>query len=157
MTIPDIEILRVTVAISNASREAGNHPFGALLAGPKGDILLRCQNTHSTDRGPGHAEANVAREAARLYPPDFLAGCTLYTATEPCAMCSGATYWAGIGKVVFGLSEARLAELTGDNPKNLTLDLDCKTVFAAGRRHIEVVGPFPELEEEIVAVHRGFW
>ena len=153
----DIALLRETVRISAESKAAGNHPFGALLAGPDGEILLRCGNTFSVDGGPGHAEANVAREAARRYTPEFLSECTLYTAVEPCAMCTGASYWAGIGKIVFGLSETRLAELTGDNPENLTLDLDCRKVLAAGRRPVEVKGPFAELEGEIVAEHLGFW
>lgn len=149
--------LRETVLIAAESRKQGNHPFGALLVGPDGEVLIRCGNTHSIDGGPGHAEANVSREAARRFPPDFLKTCTLYSATEPCAMCTGATYWAGIGKVVFGISEKRLAKLTGDNPENLTLDLECRSVLATGRRPVEVIGPFPELEEEIVAVHNGFW
>ena len=72
-------------------------------------------------------------------------------------MCAGASYWAGIGTVVFGLTEKRLAQLTGDNPENLTLDLDCRSVFAAGRRPLEVRGPFAELESEIVQGHQGFW
>mgnify|MGYP000913040133 FL=1 len=72
-------------------------------------------------------------------------------------MCTRATYWSGIGKIVFGLAESRLAELTGDNPENLTLDLECRTVLAAGRRPVEVQGQFVELEDKIVAVHRGFW
>jgi tRNA(Arg) A34 adenosine deaminase TadA len=72
-------------------------------------------------------------------------------------MCAGACYWAGIGAVVYGMSERRLAELAGDNPENLTLDLSCRTVFAAGRRPVEVRGPYAELEDEIAAGHRGFW
>ena len=59
--------------------------------------------------------------------------------------------------MVYGLSEKRLAELTGDNPENLTLDLSCHQVFAAGRRRVVVRGPFPDLEAEIVADHLGFW
>ena len=157
MTQHDIARLRETLVIASESRALGNHPFGALLAGPDGEVLIRAGNTFSTEGGPGHAEANVAREAARKYEPEFLPGCTLYTATEPCAMCTGATYWAGIGKVVYGLSEERLAELTGDNPENLTLDLNCRTVLASGQRPVEVTGPFAELEEEIAAVHKDFW
>jgi len=149
--------LRETISIAADSRKTRNHPFGALLAGPNGEVLLRCGNTHAADGGPGHAEANVARQAAINYAPEFLSSCTLYTATEPCAMCTGATYWSGIGKIVFGLAESRLAELTGDNPENLTLDLECRTVLAAGRRPVEVQGQFVELEDKIVAVHRGFW
>ena len=47
--------------------------------------------------------------------------------------------------------------MTGDNPKNLTLDLSCHQVFAAGRRPVAIRGPFPELEEEIAKDHKDFW
>ena len=72
-------------------------------------------------------------------------------------MCSGGTYWAGIGRGVYGMTEKRLAELTGDNPENLTIDMPCHRVFDAGQRKVEVVGPFAELEAEIARVHEGFW
>jgi tRNA(Arg) A34 adenosine deaminase TadA len=153
----DTEYLRLAAKLAAESRASGNHPFGALLVGPEGDVLLSSGNTYARDRGVGHAESNVARAAALQYEPAFLEQCTLVTSVEPCCMCSGATYWAGIGAVVYGLSEKRLAELTGDNPENLTLDLSCHQVFAAGRRKVAVRGPFPELEEEIVSDHRGFW
>jgi tRNA(Arg) A34 adenosine deaminase TadA len=153
----DEDYLRQTVAIARTSRAAGNHPFGALLIGPGGEVLLSSGNTYATDRGVGHAETNVAQAAARAFAPEYLERCTLVTSVEPCCMCAGACYWAGIGTVVYGLSEKRLAELTGDNPENLTLDLSCHTVFAAGRRPVAVRGPFPALEEEIVADHLGFW
>lgn len=153
----DVEMLRDTVRIATESRKSGNHPFGALLVGPDGDLLFQSGNTFSKDGGVGHAEANVARAASQAYGPDFLARCTLYTSVEPCCMCAGACYWAGIGTVVFGLTEKRLAELTGENPENLTLDLECRTVFAAGPRNVEVRGPFAEIEAEIVEGHKGFW
>ena len=153
----DIDHLRETVRIAAQSRAGGNHPFGALLVGPEGVMLLRSGNTFSTDGGTGHAEANVARAASRAYAPEFLSRCTLYTSVEPCCMCAGACYWAGIGAVVFGLTEKRLAELTGDNPENLTLDIACRNVFAAGKRAVDVRGPYAELEGETVAGHAGFW
>ena len=152
----DIEHLRRAVGLAAESRASGNHPFGALLVGPDDAVLITSGNTYSEDR-LGHAEANIARMAALRFDPAFLETCTMVTSVEPCCMCAGSAYWAGIGAVVYGLSEKRLAELTGDNPENLTLDLDCRTVFAAGRRAVEVRGPFPELEDEIIADHRGFW
>lgn len=154
---PDLAFLRQTIELAAASRAAGNHPFGALLAGPDGAVLLVSGNTYAQDRGCGHAEANVARAAARRYAPDFLESCTLFSSVEPCCMCAGACYWAGIGTVVYGLTEKRLAELTGDNPENLTLDLSCHQVFAAGRRMVSVRGPYPELEAEIIVDHMDFW
>jgi tRNA(Arg) A34 adenosine deaminase TadA len=70
-------------------------------------------------------------------------------------MCAGAIYWAGIGRVVYGLSERRLRAMTGDHPDNPTLDLPCRAVFAAGQRSTEVVGPL--LEEDGAALHEAFW
>ncbi|HLN09147.1 MAG TPA: nucleoside deaminase, partial [Xanthobacteraceae bacterium] len=69
------------------------------------------------------------------------------------AMCAGAVYWAGIGRVVYGLAERRLKEVTGNHAENPTLDLPCRVVFAAGRRPIEVIGPL--LEDEAAALHAG--
>lgn len=152
----DTEYLRLAVDLAAESRATGNHPFGALLVGPEGDVLLSSRNTYAVDR-LGHAEANVARAAALQYDASFLERCALMTSVEPCCMCAGACYWAGIGTVVYGLSERRLGELTGDHPENLTLHLSCHQVFAAGRRHVAIRGPFPELEEEILTGHKDFW
>ena len=152
-----IALLRRTIALAEISRADGNHPFGALLADGNGNILIEAGNAFSTEGGPGHAEANVARMAAKQFAPETLAHCTLVTSVEPCVMCSGAAYWAGIGAVIFGMTEKRLAELTGDNPENLTMDMAAEKVFAAGQRKVIVEGPFAELEADIAAAHEGFW
>ncbi|MEX3008711.1 nucleoside deaminase [Hoeflea sp. TYP-13] len=152
----DIELLRRTIEIARESRAGGNHPFGALLAGPDGEILMEAENTCGTlsDR-TGHAERNLMTEASKLYDDAFLAGCTMYTSAEPCAMCSGSVYWVGVGRVVYGLSEKALKDLIGPDPENLTMDLPCRNVFAAGQRTVEVVGPL--IEDEARPVHDGFW
>jgi tRNA(Arg) A34 adenosine deaminase TadA len=59
----DAEYLRLAVQIARDSRASGNHPFGALLVGPEGEVLLSVGNTYARDR-LGHAEANLARAAA---------------------------------------------------------------------------------------------
>lgn len=155
-TQADLDMLRRTVELARASRDRGDHPFGALLAGPDGAVLLEAMNTCGTlgDR-TGHAERNLMTEASRLYDADYLARCTMYTSAEPCAMCAGSVYWAGVGRVVHGLSERALKELIGPDPENLTMDLPCVDVFAAGQRKVEVIGPL--LEDESAAVHHGFW
>ncbi len=70
-------------------------------------------------------------------------------------MCAGAIYWAGVGRVVYGLSEERLKELTGNHPENPTLALPCRTVFESGQREVEVIGPL--LEDEAEKVQHGVW
>jgi tRNA(Arg) A34 adenosine deaminase TadA len=148
--------LRRSFEVARRAQAHGNHPFGAVLVGPDGAVLLERENGYLPDHDmTGHAERLLATEACRTLPPAVLAGSTLYTSAEPCAMCAGAIYWAGIGRVVYGLSEQRLKAITGDHPENPTLDLPCRMVFAAGQRPTEVVGPL--LEDEGAALHEAFW
>lgn len=150
--------LRRCIEISRRSRESGNTPFGALLVDAEGNILMEQENIEITQHlCTGHAETALAARASQAYSRDFLSRCTLYTTAEPCAMCSGAIYWASIGRVVYAMTERRLLQLTGSNEQNPTFDLPCREVFARGQRKIEVIGPFPELEEEAAAVHQGYW
>jgi tRNA(Arg) A34 adenosine deaminase TadA len=147
--------LRRTFDLARQSRANGNHPFAAILVGPDGKVLLEAENGADTGDRTAHAERSLMSRASMAYDAKFLEGCTLYTSAEPCAMCSGAAYWAGVGRVVFGLAESDLKAMIGPHPENLTMDLPSRTVLAAGQRPIEVVGPM--LEAEAKAVHDGFW
>lgn len=150
--------LKKAIEVSRQSRAAGNTPFGALLVGPDGEILLEQPNVEITEhKCTGHAETQLVEKASLKYDKDFLWQCTLYTTVEPCSMCSGAMYWANIGTVVYGLAEKDLLAMTGSNEQNPTFDLPCRKIFAAGQKDITVIGPFPALGEEIAAVHKGYW
>ncbi|OAP34098.1 nucleoside deaminase [Sinorhizobium americanum] len=153
----DESLLRKAFDVARRSREGGDHPFGSILADLDGNVLLEQCNGYSSEGGDrtAHAERLLATRAGKAYDLEFLAGCTMYTSAEPCAMCSGAIYWAGIGRVVFGLSEREMKQLTGDHVENPTLDLPCHIVFAAGQRATEVVGPM--LEVEAAKVHEEYW
>lgn len=137
-----------------ARDELGRHPFGAILVAPDGETVLAEQGNVDT---VNHAESVLARTAALNYPGEYLGRCTLVTTVEPCAMCAGTQYWANIGRLVYGLSERRLLALTGSHDENPTMDMPCRTVFAAGQKPIEVLGPVTEMEDEIAALHRDFW
>ena len=146
--------LRQANAIAQRALDAGHHPFGALLVGPDHETVLMEQgNVDSVN----HAEAVLARTAAARWTPDELWRCTLYTTVEPCCMCAGTQYWAHIGRVVYGMSETRLLEFTGDHAENPTMDLPCREVFAHGQKAIRVLGPVAEVEAEIAALHVAFW
>ena len=152
----DEHFLRLAYAVAARARTHGNHPFGAILVGPDGAVLLESENGYLPDRDmTAHAERTLATRASREWRPDVLAGCTVYSSAEPCAMCAAAIYWAGVGRLVYGLSEDRLRTLTGNHPENPTLDLPCRQVFASGQRTVAVVGPLLEAEGE--ALHHGVW
>lgn len=148
--------LRLAFAVARKARASGQHPFGAILVGPDGAVLMEQMNGFLPDRDmTGHAERVLATRAGIAYGPRFLAGATLYTSCEPCAMCAAASYWVGIGRVVYGMSERQLKTLAGAHPENPTLDLPCAAVFAAGQRKVEVVGPL--LADEAARDHEGAW
>lgn len=153
-----VDYLRRANEIARKAREEGNTPFGALLTGPDGEILMEQGNAeHELNDATAHAEMTLVSRASRTYSKSFLGGCTLYTTCEPCPMCSGGIYWSNIGRCVFGITEKRLLELTGSSDLNPTFDMGAGRVFAAGQKDIALEGPFAEVEEEIVEVHKGFW
>ena len=153
----DEELLRKAFAVARRAREDGDHPFGSILADHNGNVLMEQGNGYSSEGGDrtAHAERLLASRAAKAYSLGALSGCTLYTSAEPCAMCAGAIYWAGIGRVVFGQTERSLKAQTGAHEENPTLDLPCHVVFEAGQRPTEIVGPL--LEEEATQLQADFW
>jgi tRNA(Arg) A34 adenosine deaminase TadA len=155
LTAPEAEFVLRTVALAMEARRSGNHPFGALVADTHGTVLVEARNSVVTGADPtGHAELTAVR-AVGARPADELATCTLFSSTEPCAMCAGGIYWSGLGRVVYALAETELLEFTGTDPRNPTMALECRAVFAAGSRPVQVVGPVDLPEAR--AVHEGFW
>jgi tRNA(Arg) A34 adenosine deaminase TadA len=146
--------LRRANEVARRALTLGHHPFGAILVGPDHETVLLEQCNIDT---VNHAESTLARIAATNHAPDYLWACTLYTTVEPCCMCTGTSYWAHIGRIVYGMSEAELLAATGNHGENPTMNLPCREVLAAGQKDIEVIGPVPEVAAEIAALHQGFW
>lgn len=144
------------IELARVSREHGNHPFGSLLVDASGDVVLEAENTVVTRRDvTGHAELNLVRAASMQFEAEILRTSTLYTSTEPCAMCSGAIYWSGIGRLVYALGTEALMAIVNDDSGSGTLALSCREVLARGGRTVDVSGP--HLEEQARPVHEGFW
>jgi tRNA(Arg) A34 adenosine deaminase TadA len=152
----DQYFLRRSFEVARRAFAHGNHPFGAILVDRNRNVLIEAENGYMPAHdGTAHAERLLATQACTTLSPDLLSRATLYSSAEPCAMCAGAIYWAGIGRLVYGLSEHRLRAVIGNHPENPTLDLRCRKVLEAGQRPTEVIGPM--LEDEAEAVHAGAW
>lgn len=157
VTEQDVVFLRRAIALAREARVDGRHPFGSLIVDAHGEVVVEARNNAVRPKGEPtqHAETLACSAAAKMLSEEELARCTLYTSTEPCAMCAGAIYWIGVGRVVFAMSEKGLLAFTGNDKENPTLDLPCREVFAHGQKEIVVLGPM--LEEEASVVHEGFW
>jgi tRNA(Arg) A34 adenosine deaminase TadA len=143
--------IRQAMDLARRAVSNGNHPFGALLVADD-EVILTAENTVlTTPDVTGHAELNLVRDATRRFPAERLAECTLYTSTEPCAMCTGSIYWAGIPRVAYCCSAMALADLLG----GADFLIPCRQLFQHGARPTEVIGPI--LEDEGLMIHREFW
>ncbi|HET9012514.1 MAG TPA: nucleoside deaminase [Gemmatimonadaceae bacterium] len=150
MTGADEALVRQVMALAREAREAGNHPFGSLLS-LDGVVVLTARNTVHTDRDPtAHAETNLLAEAIRRLTPDQIARSVLYTSCEPCAMCVGKMYWAGIRTIVYALPATELARLAGGS-----FLVPCRDLLARAKDRVAVIGPL--LVDEARVVHEGFW
>jgi tRNA(Arg) A34 adenosine deaminase TadA len=144
------QFARQAIALAKQARGAGNHPFGALLV-LDGEVVLTAMNSVTTDGDPtGHAETNLVTGALRQLSPAQIERAVLYTSCEPCAMCVGKMYWAGVRSLVYALSAEELATLAG--PDFL---VPCRDLFARATEAVTVIGPM--LVAEARAVHVGFW
>lgn len=132
----------------------GHQPFGAVLLAPDNETVLMKQGNINILH---HAEIELVRRAADIYPPEYIAKCTLVANIEPCAMCAGAIYYANIGRVVFGVSRATLNGLIKSSKMNTPLNMTSREVFQSGHKPIEVIGPVPEMEEELMVLQKTFW
>gem|GEM_PF-795479 len=149
-----IDALKAANQVAKQAKQEGHHPFGAILLAPDMRTILDQQGNLDT---VNHAESTLAKRAFASFDSNYLWLCTLVTTVEPCAMCSGTQYWANIGRLVYGLSERALLDLTGNHAQNPTLDLPSRLVFDAGQKKVEVLGPVREMQEEIISLHLGFW
>lgn len=144
------QFIRQAIQLAKQARQRGNDPFGALLA-IDGQVVLTAENTVNSEKNPTcHAETNLVQRAIRGLTQEQIAEATLYASCEPCAMCTGTLYWAGIRKVVYALSTEGLAKIAGGN-----LVISCREILARAQDRIDVAGPF--LVEEAIKVHEGFW
>jgi tRNA(Arg) A34 adenosine deaminase TadA len=139
-----------TYELARSATAKGNHPFGALLV-LDSKIILEAENAVIVSGdSTQHAELRLISEACRLYSRAELSRATLYSSTEPCAMCAGAIYWAGIRHVVFGCSAKRLGDIAGSG-----LALACREVLRNAHEPVVVEGPI--LEELGALIHQTYW
>jgi tRNA(Arg) A34 adenosine deaminase TadA len=132
------DFMALAIEASARAVEAGNMPFGAVLVSPEGEMLAVAENNQvSTQDCTGHAEMVLVREVASAQGPQKLKGTTVYASGEPCAMCCGAMFWAGVSKVVYAASQEDITRVLGAP----TLPISSRDVLARAEPGMVVDGP----------------
>ncbi|HWH82659.1 MAG TPA: nucleoside deaminase [Burkholderiaceae bacterium] len=152
----DALYLRRAIELSAQAGARGNRPFGAVVVSASGALLGEAPNdTAESGDCTGHAELRAISAASRAHPRDAFAGATVYASGEPCVMCSGAIFWSGARRVVFGIDAVRLRDFRQLRAGSADLEWSCREIFARSPEPIEVLGP--ALLDEASAPHRAFW
>jgi tRNA(Arg) A34 adenosine deaminase TadA len=150
----DLRHLRRCVELATEALEAGDEPFGSLLAGAGGDLLFEDRNRVSGGDATQHPEFAIARWSATHMTPEERAAATVYTSGEHCPMCSAAHAWVGLGRIVYAASSeqfvAWLAEL--EVPAGPVRPLSISEVVPGAL----VEGPVADLAEEVHELVRRF-
>jgi tRNA(Arg) A34 adenosine deaminase TadA len=148
--------LRRAIELSYTAKAGANRPYGAVIALPDGTVLAEAWNRTGESRDcTTHAETDAIRAAVPVHAREVMARATMYASGEPCVMCAGAIFLAGIRRVVFGVDAATVREYRKVAPHLRDLELGCAEVLAASPHPIEVIGPL--LVDEAVEPHRDFW
>ncbi|MGJ7493772.1 nucleoside deaminase [Variovorax sp. RT4R15] len=105
MTMYRDEFMQRALALSaQALNTPGTEPFGAVVV-KDGAIVGEGFNHSVAHVDPtSHGEIEAIRDACRNLKTVDLAGCTLYTSCEPCALCAAAMHIAGIGQLYYAAS-----------------------------------------------------
>ncbi len=98
--------LSLAVDLAKKNIEKGGGPFGAVIV-KQGNLISSAVNQVTLSHDPtAHAEVMAIRKASEKLGNHDLSDCVIYSSTEPCPMCLGAIYWAGIKKLVFASGKA---------------------------------------------------
>lgn len=139
------------IELSKCALEDGNDGFASVLVDQNGDIVFEQTNKAKSENDLiAHDAISLVRAVSKIFTKEDLQQCTLYATMEPCVMCMGAIYWANIGNVRFAVSEKEYSELRGGGG----LDISSMEFARRSPRKITVIGPFPEVHDEVIKVIR---
>ena len=149
-TSTEVQAMSLAIEASRQANAAGDTPFGATLVSSQGEILHTSPNRqNSTHDCTAHAELVLVREVSAKLGAEHLQGATVFASGEPCAMCSGAMFWAGISRVVFAATTQDIGEALGGP----SLPARCADVLGPAQPHVVVEEGL--LREEAVAALNG--
>jgi tRNA(Arg) A34 adenosine deaminase TadA len=116
MTPANHQFMQKAIALSIEGMNSGQGgPFGAVIV-KDGEMIAQAHNlVLSTNDPTAHAEIVAIRLACQKLQSFELKGCELYTSCEPCPMCLGAIYWAGLDRVYYANTKADAADVDFDD------------------------------------------
>jgi len=119
----DEAFMRRAIALAReAEAKPGASPIGCVIV-RDGEIIAEGHNEVDLRPDPtAHAEIVAIRRAAERLGVSDLRGTTLYSTLQPCGMCSMASIWAKIGRIVYGAERAQVHRMYFEDRHYDTMD-----------------------------------
>ena len=109
MSNKDVSYMDLALEEAQAAADRGEVPVGAIIVGPKREVIARAGNRTMELADPtAHAELLAIRAACLARRSQRLEDCDLYVTLEPCAMCAGAISFARIRRLYFGAEDPKM-------------------------------------------------
>ena len=103
----DEYLMREALKEAQKAFDINEVPIGAIIVS-NNRIIARAHNlTERLNDVTAHAEMQAFTSAAEFLGGKYLHNCTLYVTIEPCVMCTGASYWAQLDKIVYGAKDPK--------------------------------------------------
>ncbi|MBW4090148.1 MAG: nucleoside deaminase [Proteobacteria bacterium] len=115
--------MRRAIALAEAGERAdGAAPIGAVLVSD-GTVIGEGHNRVGELCDPSaHAEIVAMRAAGQRTRQPRFAGATLYSTLQPCGMCTMASIWAGVRRIVYGAERNQVHQMYFEDRHFETMD-----------------------------------
>ncbi|VWX47171.1 nucleoside deaminase [Novosphingobium sp. 9U] len=108
----DEQWMRMAIEIARSKgSDPASSPLGCVIV-RDGKVLAAERNqTQELPDATAHAEMMAIRRACESIGDMELRGATLYSTLQPCGMCTMASIWSKVGRVVYGAGRADVHEM----------------------------------------------
>jgi len=108
----DAAWMRRAIALARQGEaDAGRNPIGCVIVRDGAVIGEGCNEVGLRHDATAHAEIVSMRRAGQRLECHEMRGATLYTTLQPCGMCTMASIWAKVGRIVYGAGRDDVHEM----------------------------------------------
>ena len=99
----DIRWMRRALELARqGERREGTNPIGCVIVRDGALLAEGCNEVDLRHDPTAHAEIVTIRRAGETLQSHEMRDAVLYTTLQPCGMCTMASIWAKVGRIVFG-------------------------------------------------------
>jgi tRNA(adenine34) deaminase len=133
----DIEWMNRTIALAKTKgSKPSDTPIAAMIVMNGTVLSAEVNQTAANADATAHAEIMAFRAAGKAYGAADLKGATLYSTLQPCGMCTMASIWSKVSRIVYGAGRSDVHKMYFEDKNLSTMDF----ISDAYRDDIELIG-----------------